>query len=371
MSVGVIVCAAGRGTRANLNTNKMFAPLQGQTVIERALSAFAYPDVQQIVVTAAAEEIDEMQALCSPFGAQVVVGGETRTQSVYNALEIMHTDIVLIHDGARPFVTRTMIENCILSVRAHGSGICAIKCTDTIAQTDGMRIIGVPDRNQLRIVQTPQGFWTADIRKAYQQAFANGETSFTDDSSVYTKYCGTPTLCEGDIQNKKLTYAHDFQTAIRCGFGIDTHAFGKPQAFVTLCGVQIPCDSGLIAHSDGDVVVHALMDALLSAAGLQDIGHYFPDSSKDWENASSLEMLKIVLLLLREQGYAPQNVSLAIQAEKPRLAKYIPQMQKTLAESLGIDQTAVGISAGTCEGLGFIGEGKGITANAFVLIKEK
>ena len=371
-SVGVIICGAGKGLRANLGKNKLFATLQNQTVMERTLTAFDFPLISQIVVAVSPDEENEMRALCSPFArTEIVLGGKTRTQSVYNALKAVTTDIVLIHDGARPFVKRETIENCIQSVKAFGSGICAIPCTDTVAQTDGEKITGVLTRNSLRLIQTPQGFFTENIRLAYQLAFEKGETDFTDDSSVFAKYCGAPALCQGDKENSKLTYANDFKSPVpRQGFGVDTHAFGKAQPFVVLGGVKIPHESGFIAHSDGDVVVHAVMDALLSGAGLKDIGHYFPDTDERWKNASSLDMLQTVVELIRAEGYTAHNLSVAIQAEKPRLAPYIDQMKSNLAQYLQLDETAIGISAGTCEGLGFVGEGKGVSVYAVVSLQE-
>ncbi|MBQ7302888.1 MAG: 2-C-methyl-D-erythritol 2,4-cyclodiphosphate synthase [Clostridia bacterium] len=167
-----------------------------------------------------------------------------------------------------------------------------------------------------------------------------------------------------------MTYAEDFRGGIaRCGFGVDTHAFGKEQDYIVLAGVKIPSESGLIAHSDGDVLVHAVMDALLSAAGLKDIGHYFPDTDDKWKDASSMKMLEQVVALIRAEGFVVANVSVAIQAEKPRLAKYIDEMKNALSGGLGIDPVCVGISAGTNEGLGYVGEGKGITVNAYVLLQ--
>ena len=152
------------------------------------------------------------------------------------------------------------------------------------------------------------------------------------------------------------------------GFGVDTHAFGKEQDFITLCGVQVPSESGLIAHSDGDVAVHALMDALLSAAGKKDIGHYFPDTDEKWRGANSMAMLAEVLRILQADGLAPASVSVAIQAEKPRLAKYISAMQHSLSNALSLPSDKIGISAGTNEKLGYVGEGKGITVYAYVLL---
>ena len=154
------------------------------------------------------------------------------------------------------------------------------------------------------------------------------------------------------------------------GIGVDTHAFGRAQNYIVLGGVRVPSESGLVAHSDGDVLCHAVMDALLSAAGLKDIGHYFPDTNDEWKNADSMKMLAQVTALIREQGFRPANLSAAIQAEKPRLAGYIEAIKKSLAEALNLPETAVGISAGTNEKLGYIGEGKGITANAAVLLEK-
>jgi 2-C-methyl-D-erythritol 4-phosphate cytidylyltransferase/2-C-methyl-D-erythritol 2,4-cyclodiphosphate synthase len=372
-SVGVIICAAGKGLRAKFGKNKLLAPLGEKTVLEKTLSAFDFPAISQIVVAAAEDELAEISALCSPFPrTQVVVGGNTRSRSVYNALSAINTDIVLIHDGARPFISRESIENCIHSVKTFGSGVCAVDCLDTIAQKKDGRIFAVVNRDEFCHIQTPQGFFRENIFTAYKLAFqADENASFTDDSSVFAQYCGKPHLCAGARDNIKLTYAEDFKTSTaRCGVGIDTHAFGKEQPFIVLAGVKIPSHSGLVAHSDGDVLTHAVMDALLSAAGLDDIGHYFPDTDDKWKNANSLDMLNIVVKMLRDNGYAVQNLSVAVQAQTPRLAEYIDDMKNNLASVLRIDPNAVGISAGTNEGLGYVGEGKGITVHAFTLLKD-
>ena len=369
-TVGVIICAAGKGFRAGFEKNKLLVPLQGERVLKKTLSAFQLPYIDEIVVACSADDLAEINSLCDAFpNAKTVLGGATRGESVYNALKAIQTDIVLIHDGARPFVSRESIESCIQSVKAFGSGICAIPCADTIAVCENGVIQNVPNRDTMWQIQTPQGFFRENILFAYERATENGQT-FTDDSSVFAHYCGKPRLCAGARDNIKLTYAQDFQEkTVRCGFGVDTHAFGKEQDYIMLGGVKIPSHSGLVAHSDGDVLIHALMDALLSAAGLKDIGFYFPDSNDKWKNADSAKMLETVLSYIAERGFAVQNVSIAIQAEKPRLAKYIDEMKNRLASLLGVSPDAVGISAGTNEGLGYVGEGKGITVNAYVLLK--
>lgn len=371
-TVCAVICAAGKGNRAGFEKNKLLVPYQGTTVLEKTLSVFDCSEIDEIIVTASETDFDEIQTLCKSFPkASVVLGGETRSHSVYNALKQSRSDIVLIHDGARPFVTLDVIRSCIDSIQTNGSAVCAVECRDTIAQTKDGKIVCVPDRNTLRQIQTPQGFYRAEILQAYEQAFAQPNRSYTDDSSVYAAFCKPPCLCEGSSKNVKMTYAEDFQANIaRCGYGIDTHAFGKKQEYIVLAGVQIPSESGLIAHSDGDVLVHAVMDALLSAAGLKDIGHYFPDTDDRWKNASSMKMLEQVLSTLAEKGYGVKNLSVAIQAERPRLAKYIDDIQNNLAATLKIPATAIGISAGTNEGLGYVGEGKGITVHAYVLLHD-
>ncbi len=370
-SVCAVVCAAGKGSRTGFAKNKLLVDFEGATPLEKTISAFNFPAIDEILVTANEEDFNEITAICEKFPrTSVVLGGKERSNSVYNALKAAKSDIALIHDGARPFVTREIIENCIDSVRTKGSGICAVECRDTVATVKDGKIISVPPRATLRQIQTPQGFFRENILYAYERALEGEKTGYTDDSSVFADFCGAPYLCEGSTSNVKLTYADDFQKTVRCGFGIDTHAFGKPQDYIVLAGVKIPSDSGLIAHSDGDVLCHAVMDALLSAAGLKDIGHYFPDVDEKWKNAESMEMLTQVVSLVKEQGYVPQNLSVAIQAEKPRMAKYIDQMKNALAGALGLDQTFVGVAAGTNEGLGYVGEGKGITVNAYTLIKE-
>lgn len=370
-SVCAIVCAAGKGERAGFSKNKLLVPVGGRTVLERTVSAFDFPGIEEILVTASEEDREEISRLFAGFPkVRVVSGGATRTQSVFRALGENRCDIVLVHDGARPFVSRRCIENCIRSVKTFGSGICAVPSVNTVALADeNGAIASVPPRNRAYSVQTPQGFFAKELLGAYRKALAGGG-EYTDDSSVYAAFVSPPRLCEGSRDNKKLTYPEDFSDGFaRTGIGIDTHAFGKPQDFILLAGVKIPSDSGLVAHSDGDVLVHAVMDAMLSAAGLKDIGHYFPDTDERWSGADSMNLLAEVHRKILAEGFAVKNLSVAVLAEKPRLAKYIDAMRLSLADALGLDPAAVGISAGTNEGLGYVGEGKGITVYADVLLK--
>ena len=371
--ISVIICAAGRGERAGFAKNKLLAPLYGAPALCHTLEKFNMPEIGEVIITSSKEDLEEISALASFFGYKVVLGGKTRTESVKNALSYVKGDIVLVHDGARPYVTREIILNCIESVKKYGSGICAIKSTDTTVCCENGKITQRLERNKLFRLQTPQGFFTKDLRLAY--AKADGE-DFTDDSAVYGKYIALPVICEGSESNIKLTFKEDFLREIpplpavgsKVGFGVDTHIFGEGN-FVTLAGVKIPCNKKLIAHSDGDVIAHAVMDALLSAAGLKDIGHYFPDTDDKYLNADSICMLTQTCKIIRERGYAPSNISITVQAETPRLSTHIENMVQNIAEACKIAKENCAIAAGTCEGLGFVGKGLGITAYCSVILK--
>lgn len=366
--ISAILCAAGSGSRAGFSENKILREINGLPVLVCSVSAFA-AIADEIIIACRGEDRARIDALLSPFpNARTVLGGGTRTQSVYSALQAAQGDIVLVHDAARPFVTRKIIEDCLACVREFGSGVCALPATDTTVLAENGCIASVPARRDVFTVQTPQGFWRADLQRAYEAAFSEErEDDFTDDSGVYAAYIAPPRLFLGDRVNKKLTYPEDFAPAERAGFGVDTHAFGEGDHIV-LGGVRIPHTRGLVAHSDGDVLVHALMDALLSAAGLRDIGHYFPDTDARFAGADSMALLAEVVRLVKEQGFAPKNVSLTILAQRPRLAPHIEAMRANLAAALSLPLDAVGIAAGTNEHLGYVGEEKGITCFALVLL---
>lgn len=370
MSVSAIILSAGKGERAGFEKNKLLIELNGISALERSICCFCLPEVDEIVLAYAKRDEEDVFSLLRkyPF-VKPVLGGETRMQSVFNALSVASGDIVLIHDGARPFVKKETVINCIESVKAHKSGIPAVPVSDTVVclSSDGL---SYPVRANTYAIQTPQGFLKDEILSCYQQAERDGKT-FTDDSSLYNAYLGSPTLSKGDPTNKKLTYASDFNSETeRVGFGVDTHAFGKDQPYILLGGVKIPCESGLVAHSDGDVLLHAVMDALLSAVGLHDIGHYFPDTDETYRGADSTLLTKTVLKTVLENGYRVKSLSVAVQAEKPKLKNYIDRIRENLASLLDVDCSAVGVSAGTNEKLGYVGEGKGITVYATVLMKK-
>ena len=375
MRIAAVIPAAGCGTRAGFSKNKILQKIGGVSVIARTLSVFEREErIGNVLVCASETDRAELACEIAPFRkASLTEGGATRTESVKNALETLARlpqppDYVLIHDAARPFVSEKIISDCIKTAMQFGSAVCALPCTDTAVLSDSGFAAAPVSREKLFTLQTPQGFAFAPLYEAYGKITESD--AFTDDSGVYKKYVAPPRLFAGEKGNIKLTFAEDFQMeTYRTGIGTDTHAFGAEKDHIVLGGVKIPSQRGLIAHSDGDVLCHALMDALLSAAGLADIGHHFPDTDPAYKDADSLALLSKVRDILQSNGFSVVNVSTAISAERPKLAPYIAQMKKNIADVLHIFEQCVGISAGTNEGLGYIGRGEGITVFANVLIK--
>lgn len=375
MNIYAVIPAAGAGSRAGFDKNKILQKMGGASVLWRTVSAFAQNEnIAGIAVCANKNERAEIgRELCGFAKVLYADGGSTRTESVKNALEVLAAlpcppDYVLIHDAARPFVSQKIIDDCVKTVRAHGSAVCALPCTDTLVRAQNGIIAGSYDRETAFTLQTPQGFGFAELLAAYRKI--TPADSFTDDSGVYAKYVAPPFLFTGEKRNIKLTFREDFaMNETRTGIGVDTHAFGAERKYIVLGGVRIDAPTGLHAHSDGDVLCHAVMDALLSAAGLPDIGHYFPNSSPQYKGADSLALLGKVRELIENEGFTVGNISAAIVAEAPKLAPHIQKMKQNIADVLQISERAVGISAGTNEGLGYLGRGEGITVVATVLIK--
>ena len=375
MNIYAVIPAAGAGSRAGFDKNKILQKMGGASVLWRTVSAFAQNEnIAGIAVCANKNERAEIgRELCGFAKVLYADGGSTRTESVKNALEVLAAlpcppDYVLIHDAARPFVSQKIIDDCVKTVRAHGSAVCALPCTDTLVHAQNGIIAGSYDRETAFTLQTPQGFGFGELLAAYRKI--TPADSFTDDSGVYAKYVAPPFLFMGEKSNIKLTFREDFaMNETRTGIGVDTHAFGAERKYIVLGGVRIDAPTGLHAHSDGDVLCHAVMDALLSAAGLPDIGHYFPNSSPQYKGADSLALLAKVRELIENEGFTVGNISAAIVAEAPKLAPHIQKMKQNIADVLQISERAVGISAGTNEGLGYLGRGEGITVVANALIR--
>ena len=375
MNIYAVIPAAGTGSRAGFEKNKILQKVGGASVLWRTVSAFARNEnIAGVAVCANKNERAEIERELGGFVKVLYAdGGSTRTESVKNALEVLAAlpcppDYVLIHDAARPFVSQKIIDDCVKTVRAHGSAVCALPCTDTLVHAQNDIITGSYDRETAFTLQTPQGFGFAELLAAYRKI--TPADSFTDDSGVYAKYVAPPFLFMGEKSNIKLTFREDFaMNETRTGIGVDTHAFGAERKYIVLGGVRIDAPTGLHAHSDGDVLCHAVMDALLSAAGLPDIGHYFPNSSPQYKGADSLALLAKVRELIENEGFTVGNISAAIVAEAPKLAPHIQKMKQNIADVLQISERAVGISAGTNEGLGYLGRGEGITVVANALIR--
>ena len=369
MKTSLILTCAGKGTRAGFDKNKLLLPVDGQVCFLKALSVFIDSGlVDEYVITANQTDYEEIKRL-SPDFVKVVLGGASRSQSIKNALLHITGDIVLIHDGARPFLSKNLVDDCIKTVVNFGSAIPCLPSINTIANVDGDEIKEYVGKSGLYSVQTPQGFITEDIKRAYACA---GEKDFNDDGSLYMAYVKPPHVFIGEKDNVKLTFKDDFtptSKTVRFGTGFDCHKLVESRKLI-LGGVEIPNDKGLLGHSDADVVTHAVMDAILSGAGLRDIGFYFPDSDPKYEGANSIDLLKEVITLAKNEGFNVKSVSAVIMAEKPKLLKHIPTIKESLANALSIPVSEIGLGATTLEGLGFVGREEGICTHANVVLEK-
>ncbi len=372
-----IIAAAGKSTRAQ--TDKIWANTGERTVLERAADPFfRSPAVDSVVFVVAEDRIEDAKRTFSEKSEKPVYfvrGGETRTESVKNALFFLRDElktenaVVGIHDGARPFLSASLVDRCFMKAAEKGSAVPVIKSVDSMRRLNGNGSRSV-DRSEYVLVQTPQCFLFERILKAYE----TGEEG-TDDACLYERLFGAPELVEGEEKNKKITYSSDLigligECGARVGVGFDVHPLATGRKLV-LGGVTIPFEKGLVGHSDADVLTHAIMDALLTAAGLPDIGHYFPPSDPKYAGIYSIELLKIVDREIKKKGFAVVNVSAMIMAEAPKMAPYLSEMEKTIAKTLGISEENVKFAATTTEKLGIVGEGKGVAAEATALLSHR
>ena len=383
MSAWAVIVAAGRGARAGLGRNKVFYEYGGRSVLSRCLDAFAGSGlVEGIVLVLSASDRGAYAALCAREGAcslvkAVAEGGATRRDSVYNGLKLLpeEADVVAVHDAARPFVTREVIAATLDAARKWGSGVICTPVVDTIKQIGPDGSVTTPDRACLRAVQTPQTFDVQKLLAAHERAQVEN-LPVTDDAMLFEHYYGDLRLvtAPGAERNRKLTTREDFEAlaapAFRVGQGYDAHRLKAGRRLV-LCGVEVPHDRGLDGHSDADVAIHALMDALLGAMGEGDIGRHFPDSDPAYAGISSLVLLARVMTLVRERGFSVGNADVTLVAQRPKLAAYIPQMKANLAEALGVAPDRVNVKATTTERMGFEGEEQGISAQTVCLLMKQ
>ena len=369
MKTTAIITCAGKGTRDGFDKNKLLKLTGGITYLEKCVQVFLNcTAVDEIILTSSPTDYDEICKIAKNFDKKttVILGGDTRTQSVQNALNACNTDIVLIHDGARPFVTQEIILDCISSVKNYGSGIACTPVVDTLAVEEDGNIIRT-ERAGRYLVQTPQGFLLKDILFAYSQ-IKEGE-AFTDDSGVYSKYIKPARISLGSPENKKLTYSADFKDDILVGTGFDLHRLAENRKLI-LGGIEVPHTKGLLGHSDADVLTHAIMDAILSALSLGDIGKHFKDTDPQWKDISSIYLLKKVLEMIHAEGYKVRNVSAVIMAQKPKLSTFTDEISTNLAQVIHIDKKRMGITCTTLEGVGLVGREEAIATQAYCMLEK-
>ena len=383
MSIWCVLLAAGRGSRSGLEQNKVFFRWQGRSVLSRcldALNAAGVYDGAVLVISKQDEqlyrELTQLEGV-HPLVKQVVFGGETRRDSGFNGLCALPSDtqIVSVHDAARPFVSPEVIRATVEDAKACGSGVISTPVVDTIKQVGADGKITTPDRASLRAVQTPQSFNYKQLMEAHMQA-KQENLAVTDDAMVYEHFYGSVHLSEaaGAEKNIKLTNPQDFQRLqenarpeMRMGTGYDVHRLVEGRKLI-LCGVDVPHTLGLDGHSDADVAVHALMDALLGALGLGDIGGHFPDSDPAYAGIDSMKLLRAVMDEVNAAGYRVGNADITIVAQKPKLAPFIPRMKQNIAGALCVSPDRVNVKATTTERMGFEGEETGISSQAVALL---
>ncbi|WP_024510981.1 bifunctional 2-C-methyl-D-erythritol 4-phosphate cytidylyltransferase/2-C-methyl-D-erythritol 2,4-cyclodiphosphate synthase [Bradyrhizobium sp. ARR65] len=379
-----VLVAAGRGLRAGSGGPKQYRVIAGQTVIFRAMQPFCtHPQIDAVQPVLNPDDTAMFNAATEGLRhREPAHGGTTRQASVRAGLEALaeqKPDIVLIHDAARPFVSQALISRAIEAAHRTGAAIPTIPVADTIKLVDaGGNVADTPARAQLRIAQTPQAFRYDVILEAHRRAAQEGRDDFTDDAAL-AEWAGlTVATFEGDVANMKLTTPEDFVREearlaaslgdIRTGTGYDVHAFGAGD-HVMICGVRVPHTKGFLAHSDGDVGLHALVDAILGALADGDIGSHFPPSDAKWKGASSDRFLKYAVDRVTARGGRIANLEVTLICERPKIGPLRDTMRARIAEISGVDISRVAVKATTSEKLGFTGREEGIAATASATIR--
>lgn len=370
-----VIAAAGMGTRMGSHIPKQFLKIGGEPILLKTVRAFcANEAVDYIFVVTNREYVAQCQKMKEDYGLEKVVsiveGGKERQDSVYCALQEVNrrrpgVEYVLIHDGARPFVSQETIEDVIAAAAKTGAAVACVPVKNSIRQGEGTDSRNV-ERKHLYAVQTPQGFKKAILMEAYERAFAEGWYG-TDDASLVERMGQPVELVMGRYDNIKITTKEDMPMESRVGTGFDVHQMvsGRP---LILGGVEIPFEKGLLGHSDADVLIHALMDALLGAAALGDIGQHFPDTDPQYKGISSMLLLEKVKALIDEEFYKISNVDITLMAQRPKIKSFIGDMKRNIAKTLDIDENRVNIKGTTTEKLGFVGREEGIAAQAVCLL---
>ena len=385
-TISAVLVAAGSSTR--MGFDKLSFDLGGETVLHRSIRAFDQcPQIGEIVLVAGKNRaFVEQQAVGCTKPVQIVAGGATRAESAKNGVLAAHGELVAVHDAARPFVSPAVIAAVLEAAARCGAAAPAVPVKDTIKQAvpgDGKMVPeaclvrSTPDRSTLYAVQTPQCFDRTQYLAALQELDAEKARLVTDDCSLFELTGRSVQLTQGDYANLKITTREDLprpvqkeETRMRIGHGYDVHRLVEGRKLI-LGGVEIPFEKGLLGHSDADVLAHAVMDAVLGAAALGDIGQHFPDNDPAYAGADSLELARHVARILSEHDYRVENIDATILCQRPKLAPHIPAMRANLAVAFGLPVDAVSVKATTEEHLGFTGEGLGIAAHAVALIETR
>ena len=378
-TASALIPAAGSGERLGRGANKVFCEVAGRPILAHTLAVFeSCGAIEETILVTRQSDIEASRELSGRFGfakvRAIVAGGEHRQDSVANGLEKVTCDICAIHDAARPLVTREIIERSIEEAARSGACIAAVPVIDTIKSVVDGDVTGTVDRSNLYAVQTPQTFRTELIREAYRRAYEDSVYA-TDDAALVERLGKSVTVVPGSYDNIKITTPADLGVAsvklgggeVRTGIGYDVHALVEGRKLV-LGGIEIDFPKGLAGHSDADVVLHAIMDALLGAVSLGDIGRHFPDSDPQYKGISSLKLLERVRGLLSDSGWRVLNVDAVVVCERPKIAPLASEISHRIANCLGIDSSRVSVKGTTTEGLGFTGRGEGIACQAVATI---
>ena len=376
MKAGAIIPAAGEGRRMG-GVPKLFLPLGGKPLILHMLRPFLQnPNIKEIVVAVRGEDLEKTKDILKGLPVKVIVGGKVRQETVRLALEAIDESLELlaIHDGARPFLSSQLLQACLEAGEKFGAVVPALPIYDTIKKGDEW-VERTISREGLYTVQTPQVFRAELIKEAHRKAYENGYVG-TDDASLVERMRIKVRMIRGEKTNIKITEPEDLEIAerlmgekeYRSGVGVDFHRLVEGRKLF-LGGIEIDYNKGLLGHSDGDVLLHAIADAILGAIGIGDIGVYFPPSDEKWRDVRSVIILEEVMRMAREKGWEVENVDCVLLAEEPKIAPYREEMVRKIAECLGIEKERVNIKATTTEGMGFLGRGEGMCAICDVLCR--
>lgn len=375
MPVTALLVAAGKGERLGGDVPKQYRAIAGKPVVRRAVEALVgHPSINQVrvVIGAGQQDLAECALAGLPVG-ELIIGGPERSDSVRNGLAAIGTGTVLVHDAARPFCPPSVVDRLLGALEGADGAVPVLPVADTLA-SGGRTLEAAVDRRNLFRVQTPQAFHVEDLLYAYEEA---GRASATDESTVMLSAGLKVATVEGHPMLEKLTTSADWERAEamisasfvpRTGMGFDVHAFAG-QGPIMLGGIAIPHSRGLAGHSDADVALHAITDALLGAAGLGDIGEHFPPSDPQWKGASSDLFLRHAAELVRARGGMIDHVDVTIIAEEPKVGPHRPAIRSRIAEVLGVNVDQVSVKATTTEGMGFTGRREGMAAQAVASIR--